>query len=251
MMNYNLTKFKLGLYRYLSVAIKRKVKIMKWFIYSILLCMIFLLIGCSTVSVVMPEYKNKALEAKHIVIAPYSVTISCEDDVVSAFGNGNITDLYKKYFEEQFPEKMKQGSRITQVSFLKGISPDSLTWRELSVRSNELIKMRLPRDGVSMPTDSIASDYILFITEYTINHNFTPISTNSRGGILAGEDNLVHELKFTIWDNTKGNLVSYGRIESKTAFSILRKAKGIWEDCVEELAQEIVKSSPFRIVLKK
>jgi hypothetical protein len=208
---------------------------------------LFMIIGCGPASMVMPEYKDKVLSAKHIVVASDSVKILCKDDVDSDIGYGNPDDVYKRFFEDLFPGKIKQFARVDQISFLKGILSDTLKLRILPIRSNKSMKIALPDDGVRLKTDSLAADYILFINEYSINHIVTGGTTTANGVPMAGFDDLIHKLNFAIWDNTKGSLVSYGQIESKTGFGIFRKARSVWQDCIEELAQEIMKSSPFRI----
>jgi hypothetical protein len=232
---------------------------MKWFYGCFVLCFAALLTGCTTKTfVIMDDYSNiKELKSKQLGIAPYTVTLTNKTDIVNDIAPGVAEDVYKKLFESEFPADIKKKSHIDSVRFLSDSCKVPLSNRELAINKKEFIRIALPQDSVTIGNDSNKAEYILFLSNFSTSTTAATAGSfvmgPNGGGMMTGGTpaGILHQTEFAIWDNTKGKLISYGRVDAEVSYSFLYKSITIWKDGIEQLASEILKASPFRLTPKR
>jgi hypothetical protein len=229
--------------------------------FFFLFATIAVFIGCSSQTYVMMEgYQGKKIHARQLAIAPYSVTILNKDDVIDDLGKGVAEEVFQVYADSIFSSTMKKNSHIDSVMISHNKLGEPLIERKLPLDEEELIKLQLPKESETLFIDSLKPEYILFINNYTIERSrgasgewshedsrtgrIDQTPTYSGGGDPGG---LLHQLNFCIWDNTKGKLVSYGRVDVKSPM-LFGMSRGHWKDCLQKVALRILMASPFQAI---
>ena len=226
---------------------------------------------------VMSEYREMKLSDKRLAIriSPEDIMIHNLRDVTFYMGMGMPNDKYWAFFTEHFPKYVNQYSTLVDVWIPEMSSRADFESRSLALQSNALLLIDLPRDGRTLMTGGQVPDFILFIKEFRIfrrerDHgrpvlrpdipdepddvpgNRRPRTTRDPekeqlpkydiGHTGVRFPKVIHQLIYTIWDNTEGRIVSYGEL------SVGRGGNehSPWELNLQMIAKKIMERSPFK-----
>lgn len=227
----------------------------KIFFFFIIGSVVIGLVGCSAnTSILMKEYKGTVLTSHTMGVFIDPPQIINTDDVADDLGAGVADEVYMDYFKSIFPKYIMKFGRVDTVVFFHGVNTQGLLPRELELTGKENLRIFLPADSVCVGSDSVDPDYVLFISKYYISRirasagNYLPgfgAFPGMYNGGSAGK--LSHYFQYAIWDNQKGRLVSYGRIEETSELVLYTMTKSNWTACIENSAMAVMKASPFSI----
>ena len=226
---------------------------------------------------VMPEYRGAELADKRltIYITPEDIMIHNLRDVTRYMGMGIPMDRYWAFFNEHFPKYVNEYSTFSDVRIQESFSRSDFETRSLALQSDALLLMELPRDGQILKMGEQAPDFILFMKEFSIfrrerDHgrpvlrpeipdepddvpgNRRPRTTRDPQEEQQPEydvrhtgvrfPKVIHQMIYTLWDNTEGPIVSYGEISVGEGGG----DESPWEKNLKALAKKIVERSPFK-----
>ncbi len=207
-------------------------------------------IGCaSSPIVVMSDYQGKRMHAKVIGVYLEPPIILNPDDVADDLGAGIPDDVYKGYFEKQFPLELKKIGKIESAIVFQDTVPAITFPRELKIDEKQKIETLLPRDSVLISFNSIDPDLVLFIQKSIIYRGapkieYMPYSNFGKDGYTYSGNDLGHKCQFVLWDNKKGKIISYGLINASSTI-IINMTKDNWEASLYQLANMILRDSPY------
>ncbi len=223
---------------------------MKYYLLSLTLILSVLMVGCSnSTAILMKEYKGQNLTGKSLTIIKLFTKplIANADDVIDDLGSGIPEDVYMTFFKENFITAFKNSSCCNKIFCIQNYSPSDLEEKTLEINSEEKMKILLPKSSNRIENDSISSDFILFIDNLQISR-IPGQSSIGMGGVYSGNSpsKLYEQIYFALWDNTKGKIVSYGRIADESTV-IFTMTKSNWESVLKGLASKILNYSPFQV----
>lgn len=220
---------------------------MKFLYWLTLPAMIFILYSCSPSStVLMKDYEDQNLTGKSLSIVKVfdRPIISNYDDVTDDLGAGVPEAVYMKYFKQKFTATLQQYAFINNVVFVDSISKSYLNEKLLNISNGVQIRAYLPNENIKLK--NINSNFILFLYNLNISRLAGSTGTFMNGSMVGGSfEKLFHQLDFAIWDNDKGKVVSYGRIEANSSV-LFAMTESNWESDINHLALKIVQESPFK-----
>ena len=222
---------------------------MKFYNFFAIALISFLLFACSTkTAILMDEYKDNKLSGKDLAIvkAFENPSIINYDDVTDDLGSGVPEEVYMAFFKLNFIDAFKSNTSLKEIKFIDKFSKTGLTEKVLDISDEDKIRAYLPSEGNII--DSLKSDFILFL--YGINSSRVAGQTGSyvNGAYIGGSfGKLYQQISFALWDNVKGKVVSYGRVDDDSSI-IFGMTKGHWESVVNSLAMKLIRLSPFKIV---
>lgn len=242
--------------------------------YSLLIfCLLPLLfVGCAIKPVIITkEYAGKAERSKSIGIIyafPPGSIENC-DDVADDLGAGNCFTVYTGYTTNSLSDRLKGMSEVTDVvmlpeEFLKNTSKQELSlpyaltfeerdfWSSAPSPENKTITVSLPADGAVFPGKPTV-DYLVIFQNCKVERvsgSYETISLKAKSPLDNKGPYLRQLLRFTVWDNQVGKLVSYGDIEA-TSSLIFNMTKKDWASCVDQIATELAKSLPIKSRMHK
>jgi hypothetical protein len=226
---------------------------------------------------VMPAYKKVRLAGRSMAVylPRQAITIQNTRDVPVSFGEGPPVERYWAFFQRQFPQYVMARSTLSSVSVHPALPGVPLRERLLPLPSDALIKMNLPPDTSRITIDGERPDYVLFLDEVRVFRrggriNPPPITPEvpdepddvpgarlprttreprkeqepeyDVGLVEVGFPKMVLQSVFVLWDNTQGQVVSYGDISVGEGGG----DENPWTANLEALAGQIIKRSPFR-----
>ncbi|MBN2425791.1 MAG: hypothetical protein JXR46_01195 [Calditrichaceae bacterium] len=210
------------------------------------LCLFFF-ISCTTQSIVItPDYKDKTFSDLYLyVVLTDQPVIENGDDVYDDLGHGNPDEVYMSFFIHNFPKKVKYATTFKNV-YLDKTCNIQLEERRESLNDHERITIKFPAPNQFITVSDTLIDFTLLIQELKIHRKAAESGIWTGGPTPTGGSSpkLVHSGKFTIWDNSAGQLVSYGKFESEESF-LFAMGQGTWESGVARLAKDIFYGSPF------
>lgn len=215
---------------------------------SIVIIILFYIVGCSTQTVIMTEeYEDLDLEKQKIsIIKLFSgPNISNFDDVTDDLGEGVPEEVYNKFFKERFTATIKNSTFFNEVTYVDTFDKSLLHEKLLNLSSSEQFRAYLPMDGKRLI--ELNSNYVLFL--YSIDGSRPGGSPGMfvNGMMMGGSfEKLFHLMSFAIWDNNTGKLVSYGKVdeESTVAFAMTERN---WSEVIRGLAIKVLRTSPFKL----
>ena len=107
------------------------------------------------------------------------------------------------------------------------------------------MKIKLPKEGTSLIVNNKNSDFILLIDGLNI-YRQSGTSGSWIGNQYSGGSfpSLYHGVKFLFWDNQKGQIVCYGRVDYESSFAF-GMTSSTWNSAINGLATELLDNSPF------
>jgi hypothetical protein len=117
--------------------------------------------------------------------------------------------------------------------------------RKLNISEDEQLRVYLPKNGAK--AEGITSNYIVFI--YSIDGSRPGGSSGMfvNGMMIAGSfEKLYHLMTFAVWDNDKGKLVSYGKVDEESTV-VLRMTENNWSAVIRGLVIKLLQKSPFKL----
>ena len=219
------------------------------FFESFLVAFLFLfLFGCSSSSTVIDkDYENQELENKTISIVRLfdSPNISNYDDVTDDLGPGVPEEVYLNFFKERFKATFRNSSFFREISFIDTLPKTKLIEKKLKISNDVQLRVYLPKENSKF--NEINSDFVLFLYNLNANRPAGSSGTFMNGMMMGGSfEKLYHQLDFALWDNEKGKLVSYGKVDDESDV-LFAMTESNWSSVIRGLAIKILKLSPFKL----
>ena len=219
------------------------------FLIVLVVCL-FVLTGCGKMIFITPQYINKKIERKSLVVADMEIFIDNPKDVADDLGEGNPRTIYKDFFEFNFKSEMTQLSTFEEVNFCTITNENEFIEQVFNIGKKDKIYMNIPSHNQVVKTDSIYGDFILFIQEFKVYRkganipNQTGITGVTWKTNLGSQPDLRTTFNFVLWDNNQKQVVSYGKADCPTKFGFSMKYD-TWERSITNIAKEILIDTPF------
>jgi hypothetical protein len=195
----------------------------------------------------MKDYSGQRMSGKKLAIVKLfaSAIISNPDDVADDLGKGVSGEVYNNFFNDKFVTLFRNQSCFDTVCYMESAGNLMLSVKTLEISNKEKINILLPAEKYIIDNDKIIPDFVLFVDSLQISRIASSSGMYANGRFKGGKlGSLVHQLNFALWDNTKGKIVSYGRIEDES-FVGISMVKSNWESVLQGLAGKILSNSPF------
>jgi hypothetical protein len=214
--------------------------------------------GATSSITIDKEYKGKHFEDVSITVSlpRNELVITNGDDVTDDLGDGDVYDVYRNFFNEQFAISLKKYStfkNVVPLELKKGIYNDTnFTTQSYTIGKNGLLIFHVPK-GVPIYAENDSTRFILFIEGFKIYREqgttgmFIPGAFGTAPSYTGGSNpKLGHQFRFIVWDNEFKKVVYYGEVTSEDDVGYFSMTKTDWKTNLDAIAKELVDKSPFR-----
>jgi len=159
---------------------------------------------------------------------------------------------YLSFFAEEFVNQLQAKGTFNAISYHPVSAEMALSDTTIKVNSKTRLTVSIPRSGTSLSTNSLNSDFLLFIqrnaTHRHKNEGRTIDFSPDVGGALlstsSNSERMYQEITFVLWDNRMGQVMSIGRAIAKSDQSD-SFARYSWQEGVADLANQVLKDTGF------
>ncbi len=196
-------------------------------------------LGCGTTAVtVSDEYKGSQIAPERLAVFLFPPKIDLAINVSDFFGKGVAQDAYPAYFAKEFPDALNYFATVGSIQSECGLARFTFVDHLVIVGANDTLRLKVPREGVSVRCDSVVPDFLLIINEMNITVGSMNLRPLEVPGKTKPDWKMVHRFQFLLWDNTKHKPASLGRL-SVSAIYKEPLNKVTWDMCVQEMARSI------------
>jgi hypothetical protein len=211
-----------------------------------------LLLSCnSTVIKFATGYSTPENPKDCAIMLPSHISVSYEGDVKEEFGSGDKNELISSFFKNQFIKEVAAQTVFDSV-FSAAISNDYMR-QGVELKTGKGFKtFYLPSNNQKLSCGSELPSVVILLDEVEISSQFnmsiTPgYSGNgfSYGPSFSSSKNLILTYKFTMWNNQKGDLISYGFVESvdQNKFAVTKED---WYNAMKDAVNKLFEKTQFR-----
>jgi hypothetical protein len=208
-------------------------------IYALLAC--FLFAGCAAnTSKIMPGYENITTNSATlgVILVPGHIKIDNPADVLDDLGKGTAIQSYITFFNTEFIAALEKYSNFSKISIRSMPEQNECKDTLLNLNTIESLHSAVPvKAGCCGDSDR----YILIIDNLSIFRKVI----QGQAMVGVGSDNLVHKGTFVMYDNVKGQIVSFGTLY-ETAPIIFNSTRETWSTVLKNLAHAITVKQPYR-----
>lgn len=224
-----------------------------------LVAMALLLNSCTGSKVLLStHYNGKRINRGDLVIQIIDKKpgIGYSGKLQPEFGEGTTEDLILKYFQKRLIHDIKNNTSFKNVKVLNNdtnVRYNKLTldyWEKSSFFfEKNRIGVKVPETGSVYTFEGSKSGYILVIDNLGIGTYLMerPTTVGSNGIVVGGgkSKHFNYMCNFSIWDNIKKQLVSYGHVERSEQIFFQDIKIGTWKRVSDSFVKAIFKKSPF------
>ncbi len=202
---------------------------------------------------VMPEYKNMNVEKSRlgIILLKESMVIKNQNDIAENLGSGETREVFHGFFTSQFKEFAKKDGKFGEVEVVNGCDTSGFTKSDKFLSSDDSVHVRVPSKK-ACTEDSVP--FLLILDYFDISRvqkaGTAMVSTGLYGTMrvnkIGASDNLILTGTFVLWDNIAGKIVSFGKINEKTAV-VMAMTKQTWITAVKSISSKIFVDTPYGI----
>ena len=216
-------------------------KIFLFFITTLLL----LSISCAPSGMTInPKYSKARQEnLSHVIyLIPKTINIKDASIVNDYLGEGDPLKVYGDFVRSQIPVSLKKVTMFKNLTCVDSASSLVLHESVLITSKSDTLSIMLPENGGKLEFNGQIPDVRLFVQDLTseLKQSF---HYNKQGGytspVLAQMANCV------FWDNSMGDIISYGKVKSEVENFFPTISKKLWVKGVDLFAYNLVKSGPF------
>ena len=208
-------------------------------IFILLIFTSFFYISCHVEPyITLPDYKE-FIENRTLLITPVKNTIlKSSKEINDVFGDGNSSDIYVKFFQNNFEDILSRISSFSKIESLPLADSVDLRAMEFVIPGNDTTYFYLPADSkIIHNKNGINPDFILFISRLEVCPSWIDVEY----GQLP---NVRHTLYYLFWDNHSAKVVCYGRANHiDGAIEKNRETFSLW---IDNLAKSLIENTPFR-----
>ena len=227
-----------------------------------------ILIGCSPKQniAITSNYKGKTIDEKSLVIIHpdeihtwHNIVLLDKKDfekikeLNDEYSSLNGLELYKKYFWDKLPFAVLTNSTFSDVTINKLESDIAFKKGEhdFVTKKDETITLKIisPKTEEPISFKNKTPNFLLIITEIKVSISPEYSSSNFFGfGGSYIEDYLQHEAHFTIWNNNKQEVVTYGIAKSSQSYNAfsLGGRTYVWRHALSNLVKKLMDETPFK-----
>ncbi len=225
---------------------------------GILLIISLFLLSCSSKNyVITDEYKGIILlDASLIIPNVEKVIVLQSDELFSNKELDEIRNQYIKLLNSELREEINSNSTFRQVVNVN-LKP-TFEFETIRVNFKEgTIPLEIPKFQLKTEDNT----YILFLQNLYLNifkerldtsdpakhYSVTPTPGNEAtiNKMKMYKYFLEFRLNYFIYDNTKNKIVSYGRMEKKDSYDLLKDPELMMRKAISELAKLVLEETPF------
>jgi hypothetical protein len=213
----------------------------------------------------LPDISN----SNCVVLIQDSISVHYEGDVKDEFGPGDKDTLIREYFTNELRHRIKKTGHFNSVKCFvskdqyKSVDSTITVTREdklqisehfvasqLTVSKREPVTISLPVEGEKFTIMNTDPQFILFLSNVTINSSFKfGLGVNGGAGVsgngfglpsFSSSKDLIIESNFVFWDNVAKKMISYGLINAidENKFSITKED---WDSAIDQFIGKIDK----------
>lgn len=201
---------------------------------------------------VTPEYEGKPIPRATLSVARIGaprLRIANLDDVADDLG-GASEATFRQFFENEMMAELSRLGTFRTVWFDTMTASTVLKPATLKMNEKTALTMDLPNPGEALIMDSAQADFSLIIGFLDVSRFGGSSGTMMMGAggqmMMSGGESAALEFHtdYVVWDNRKGAVVAYGRLEQRTPF-FMAMTTSTWSQAVTNLARAILTKSPF------
>jgi hypothetical protein len=190
-----------------------------------------------------PRYEGVTLKGKRLGLNfdLASCTLSYRGDVQSEFGPGNQDSLILAFFLKQTLSRFRDLYAFNSVERINVPNRTELTKTELALLEHNTAYMYLPAKRIDSGIKD-CPNILMFIEQIQIGTNL--FASPEGFGSTSYNRRLDCKAYVAIWDNEKGEIVSYGISTASVHIPIFVKMNH-WEALIDEFVINAMANSPF------
>lgn len=221
-------------------------------LFLIMSALTIMIISCNpTVIKYSSTYFVERTPENCAIVIPEHIGVFYQGDVENEFGKGDKKELISNFFRTQLRNEIAKKAIFKTV--FQG-TPTNTFRREgvaVSTRRGEK-SFFIPVEKERITCQGGTPDIVLALDEIDISSSLKIKSSPgyssggfTYGGSFSTSKNLVIMAKFMIWDNIKGELVSYGFVEivDENRFAVSMED---WNKVMDDFASKLLEKTPFR-----
>ena len=217
--------------------------------YLFLIISVILITSCSPPQYFLSsEYDKDSITDQRICISlvPSVPSIANKDDVTDDLGLGDENSVYISFLKKNLVNSFLRKTFMKEVGYVDDFPSGLLKEKKVRLNEEENISIRFPEEKTIFDLDSTHYNYIILLQNLKVERH-----TGQSGVWIAGmysggsSPTLGHISEFLIWDNDKGQVVSYGKVNTETSF-LFAMTKDTWLSSMNDIANYIIKNSPFK-----
>jgi hypothetical protein len=217
---------------------------------SLFLIVIILLASCGApMTKVMGDYENKKIEGNRlaIVLEQKYLSVFNSDDVIDDIDEGDAEAILDEYFTLGLQSLISRHTTFKDIDIHREYDNANFSSKELKISEKKSISINLPDEGDKIEISG-NNEYVLIISSFKTDDTgaSSMIGIGTGGTYHAGGSSatLDYYLKYVLWDNTNGKIISFGDIEQKHAYFIIM-SESTWRSAMNELVKKVFKDTPF------
>jgi hypothetical protein len=218
---------------------------------SLFLIVIILLASCGApMTKVMGDYENKKIEGNRlaIVLEQKYLSVFNKDDVIDDIDEGDAEAILDEYFTLGLQSLISRHTTFKDIDIHRDYDNANFSSKELKISEKKSISINLPDEGNKIEISGNNNEYVLIISSFKTDDTgaSSMIGIGTGGTYHAGGSSatLDYYLKYVLWDNTNGKIISFGDIEQKHAYFIIM-SESTWRSAMNELVKKVFKDTPF------
>lgn len=195
------------------------------------------IISCASNSqVILPEYQNVDIQNKELLI----VQVDSITDNLSVFDSSDSLENYISLFYREFENTISSEATFSKVLTSHIENKEILNMQRLEI-SHDVSEVLLPSsDKLVIAKNGFISDFVLFMIKLELYSGLYEDPNVVRDEPRKA---VVQEIHYALWDNQRGQLVSYGKTNASGGSYLLNQASfRIW---TVRNAKNIIENSPF------
>jgi hypothetical protein len=208
---------------------------------------LFMMQCAGTVLKVMPEYKTMSVDKSKLGIALIrdNIAIDNGDDVNDDLGAGDYITVFADFFSAELMQQARKDGAFGEISVLDECKQSKFGEVQQSLTPQETVILLKPSHEFFQPENF---PFVLVIDNVKVSRKqtsgMTMMGANGTSSTTGGSDKLVVTGTFSLWDNTAGKVVAFGKLNEKAGVFIAM-TKNTWLSMVKSVSKDIFIGKPY------
>jgi hypothetical protein len=196
-------------------------------------------------AILSQEYKDQKINGRDLTIIQLFDDPVISDDIAASEITGDIDKEHSGLFIRNFTTAFIKSKYFKSVNYSHIPYKNNLVERKLVLNYEDTMKIFLPKEGSLLSADTGKSGLILFIDDLRITK-----TEEMKGGWMgnmkvgAAPASLYQIMNFALWDNDKGRVIAYGKVDDYSNISS-KVSKSDWASDIKGIAEKILSYGTF------
>jgi hypothetical protein len=230
----------------------------KPFLFLLILPM---LISCSSKNYfISPEYRGKVIDGADLVIPTVNEVKFYQFSNI--FNEGDIEKIKKDFsslLSGSLKDELKSGSNFSNIKYASFKTKPDFERQDFNLNGKEKISFELPKNRIE--SDISGNLFFLFLEDISlslVNKESDTSDPAKHYSVTATPGNdpllnptrlynqlLVLDLRYCLYDNNSGRIVSYGKFSDQQKFGESSVAEKLIRTSIEKFADKVFENTPF------